>query len=164
MTTYAPAHLTSIPGAVNDLYAKFTTAYPYDQNNQPVYVWFGQQLPSTYSAPVTIEINGIEPVVRDWATLGPDYRIEEDYSIRCKLTVFTGQGATATDYLNSMSSVFAVWTALETVVANDPTLSGNVRVSWFDEVNYEPTTDGSGRACGTITWVVRCQARVTTLS
>ncbi len=163
MTLYAPAHITSIPGAVNDLINKFSTAYPYDQNNIPVYVWFGTEL-GAYSAPVTIEINGIEPVLREWAELGPNYRIEEDYSIRCKITVFMGSGTAVSDFLNSMSAVFAVWNALEMAVANDPTLSGSVRLSWFDEVNYEPTTDGSGRAMGTITWVVRCQARISTLS
>lgn len=159
-----PASITSIPGAVNYLFTLFQTAYPIDANNVPVMVWFGTEL-GAFSAPTTIEINGIDPGDQEPAELGPNYKREETYAIKCKISVFSGSGANgATDFLARMNDVFTVWKALEIAVANDPTLGGNVRFAEFGDMAYEPTTDGSGRATGCITWCVRCQQRVTSLS
>ena len=165
--TFTPRHLSSIPQTTDYLYNLFSSSYKTDTNNQPVMVWFGTEL-GVWSTPITIEINGIEPVLREWATLGPDYQIEEDYSIRCKITSWSGESfsdptSAAQNFLNVKNDVFTAWFALEAAVANDPSLGQNVRVAWFDEMNYAPTTDGSGHACGTITWAVRCQVRVSTL-
>ncbi len=161
--TYLPAHITSIPGAVADLVTIFGVTCPYDSNNEPIVIWLGEEL-GVFSSPTTIEINKVEPVVREWAELGPTYRIEEQYSIQCKLSVFTGQGSTLPDFLSSMNSAWSIWEALEIAVANNPTLDGNVRLCWFDETNYQPTTDSTGRAMASINWVIKCEARVTTLS
>lgn len=163
MGLYNEGHITSIPNAVNYLYDLYTATWQYDPNNIPVYYWVGVEL-GAYSAPATVEINDVGEVTREWAVLGPRYEIEEHYAITCKLTYFTGQGTEPSDYLTTMNTVFTGWGQLEIAVANDPTLGGSVRLCWFDECNYEPTTDGSGRACGTVTWLVRCEARVTTLS
>ena len=161
---FVPASITSIPGTVNYVYNLFSTTYPYDANNVPTFVWFGTEL-AAFSAPTTIEINCVDPADQEPAELGPNYRREELYSIKCKITVFNGQGAGgATDFLARMDDCFTVWKALEIAVANDPTLGGNVRYAEFGEMNYEPTTDGSGRAMGCLTWCIRCSQRVTSLS
>ena len=164
MTLYSPAHITAIPDTVDYLISLFQTTCPYDSNNEPIRVWFGVQL-GVWQAPTTIEINKIQPIMREWAELGPTYRVEEHFSVWCKITVFSGEGMGGTpDFQASKNSVFSVWGALEKAVANDPTLGGNVRVCRFDDVNYEPTTDAAGRAAGMITWAITCEARVTTLS
>lgn len=163
MPLYLPAHITSIPGAMADLVTLFGTAAPMDQNNEPILIWLGEEL-GVFSSPTTIEMNGVEPVEREWASLGPNYLIEEQYSIKCKLSTFVGEGSTTADFLSVMDSAWSIWEALEVAIANDPTLDGNVRVCWFDETNYMPTTDGMGRAMATILWVIKCEARVTTLS
>lgn len=135
-----------------------------DPNNVPVTVWFGSEL-AVWSGPTTIEINGVEPADQEPAELGPTYRREEVYSVKCKITVFNGEGANgSTDFLTSMDNCWNVWIALEIAVANDPTLGGNVRFAEFGEMVYEPTTAANGAAMGTLLWVVRCQARVTSLS
>lgn len=162
--TYQPADITAIPGTLPYLVTLYQTAYPMDTNNVPVVVWFGVEL-GVWSSPTTIEINGVEPADQEPAELGPDYRREETFSVKCKITVFSGTGANGTpDFLARMTDCFTVWKALEIAVANDPTLGGNVRFAEFGEMQYEPTTDGKGDAVGTLLWVVRCQARVTSLS
>lgn len=161
--TYTPAHITSIPGAIADLVTVFGNACPYDPNNEPITVWLGAEL-GVFAAPTTIEINGVDAVLREWASLGPDYMIEEQYSIKCKLSIFVGEGSAITDFLGVMNSAWSIWETLEIAVANNPTLDGNVRLCWFDETNYEPTTDAMGRAMGVISWVIKCEARVSTLS
>jgi hypothetical protein len=160
---YSPASITSIPNAISYLVTLFTTAAPYDPNNTPIMIWLGEEL-GVFSSPTTIEINGVDPVEREWASLGPNYLIEEDYSIKCKLSAFIGEGSTTADFLSVMTSTWAIWNTLEIAVANDTTLGENVRVCWFDETVYAPTTDAMGRAMAVISWTIRCQARVTTLS
>lgn len=161
--TYLPAHITSIPGAVSDLVTIFGVTCPTDPNNEPIVIWLGEEL-GIFSSPTTIEINGVDPVIREWASLGPDYRIEEQYSIKCRLSVFAGEGSVLTDFLNVMNAAWTIWEALEIAVANNPTLDGNVRLCWFDETNYQPTTDAQGRAMACINWTIKCEARVYTLS
>jgi hypothetical protein len=161
--SYQPAHITSIPNAITFLVNLFQTTCPYDSNNEPITIWLGEEL-GVFSAPTTIEINGVDPVDRQWASLGPNYLIEEDYSIKCKVSSFTGEGSSVTDFLSVMDSVWTIWEALEMGIMVDPTLGGYVRVCWFDETIYEPTTDGTGRAMAAISWVIKCEARVTTIS
>lgn len=164
MPTLVPASITSIPGTVNYLFDLFGTTYPLDANSVPTLIWFGVTL-TTFSAPTTIEINEVEPADQEPAELGPSYRREELYSIKCKITVFNGEGSNgASDFLARMNDCFTVWKALAVAVANDFTLGGNVRYAEVGELCYEPTTDGSGRAMGCLTWVIRCSQRVTSLS
>lgn len=156
-------HFSAIPGTIDDLITVFGTAAPTDTNNEPIMVWFGAEL-GVFTSPTTIEINGVDPVTREWAVLGPDYTIEEHFSVKCKISVFSGLATSLQDFIATKNLVFGVWNALEMAVANNPTLDGNVRLAWFDECMYEPSQDAAGQACGEITWVVKCEARVSTLS
>ena len=161
---YTPVDITAIPGTITYLVTLFGTAYPMDANNVPVLVWFGTEL-AAYSSPTTIEINGVDLADQEPAELGPNFKREETFTVKCKITVFNGEGANGTpDFLARMTDCFAVWKPLVIAVANDPTLGGNVRFAENGEMIYTPTTDGSGRAMGSLTWGVRCQQRVTSLS
>jgi hypothetical protein len=159
-----PASVSAIPGTIPYLFNLFATTYPMDPNNVPTFVWFGVQL-TAFSAPTTIEINGVGPADQEPAEMGPNYKREETFSVNCRVSVFNGQGASgSTDFIARMTDCFTVWKALEIAVANDPTLGNNVRYAEFGDMEYEPTTDGSGRAMGCLTWCVRCSQRVTSLS
>ncbi len=162
--TYSPAHISAVPGAIDYTVNLFSVTCPTDSSNVPIMVWFGAEL-GVWQEPTTIELNAVHPISRKWVQLGPTFRIEEDFSIQCKITVFSGEGAGGTtDFLTAKDNVFSVWDTLEMAVANDPTLGGNVRISWFDDADYQPAVDAAGRAMGLMTWVIKCQARVTTLS
>lgn len=162
--SYAFGHITSIPNALNSLFALYQTAYPTDPSNEPVYFWFGATL-SAWFAPTTIEVNGVNPANQEPATLGPDFQREETFSIECKISMFPGFSPTTANYFTTMQNVWNAWIALEIAVANNPTLStsalpgGTVRYAEFGEMAYEPSTDGKGMCMGVLTWVVRCSAR-----
>lgn len=161
---YVPSDISAIPGTLPYLVTLFGNAYPMDADNVPVLVWFGAEL-TTFSSPTTIEINGIDVADQEPAELGPNYKREETFTVKCKITVFNGEGANgSTDFLDRMNDCFTVWKALVIAVANDPTLGGNVRFAENGEMAYLPTTDATGRATGTLIWGVRCQQRVTSLS
>ncbi len=161
---YVPASVTAIPGTIHYVYNLFGATYPMDANNVPTLVWFGSEL-AVFSAPTTIEINCVDPADQEPAEMGPNYRREELFSLKCKITVYSGEGANgATDFLARMDDCFTVWKALAIAVANDPTLGDNVRYAEFGEMEYMPGTDASGRATGCLTWSVRCSQRVTSLS
>ncbi len=155
---YGFGHITSIPNALTQLFAVYQAAYPTDANGEPTYYWFGAVL-SAWSAPTTIEINGVHPADQEPVTLGPDYQREETFSIDCRLTMFNGSTPTTANYFLMMNNVWAAWTALEIAVANNPTLNGVVRYSEFGEMDYEPVADGKGMCMGALTWVVRGSAR-----
>lgn len=160
---YSFGDITSIPPALNALYSIFGAAYPVDANGEAVTLWFGASLPA-WEAATVVQICAVDPADQQPATLGPDYLREETFSVRCEVTVFAGMPPTAVNYLANMSATWNVWKALEIAVANNPELNGTVRYAEFGEMIYEPAQDAKGMVMGTLTWFVRCSARVTSLS
>jgi hypothetical protein len=144
---------SSIPGAVPYLVALAQTALGSDAT-----VWFGKELP-LYSAPITMQITQI---VADQvpAELGPNYKREETYSIYCTITAYAGDQK----FLDRLSEAFTAFDAVEVAVANDPTLGGNVRFAQLGGMGFTPGADAQGQSIGTLPFLVRCQARVTSLT
>ena len=163
MGLYTYGDITSIPNALTQLYSVFQAAYPLDANGQQVFFWFGAEL-GAWSAPTTIEINGVHPADQEPADVSQAFLREETFSIDCKITTFSGGATTQADFFASMNATWNVWIALSIAVANNPMLNGVVRYAEFGEMDYSPTTDAKGMCMGTLTWATRCSARVTSLS
>lgn len=161
--TYSFGDITSIPPALSALFAIFSAAYVTDSTGQAVTYWFGAVLPA-WEAATTVELNGVHPADQQPADLGPRYTREETFSVDSRITVFSGTAPSAASFIANMGDVWNVWKALETAVANNPTLNNTVRYAEFGEMDYTPATDGKGLAMGTLTWFVRCSQRVTSLS
>jgi hypothetical protein len=160
---YAFGHITSIPPALQALYSVFQAAYVTDTNGEAVMYWFGATLPA-WEPSTVVEISGVAPADQEPMSLGPDYTREETFGVECAITVFQGMAPTAANYFINMNAVWAVWIALETAVANNPTLNGTVRYAEFGEMVYEPATDAKGMVMGTLKWLTRCSARNFSLS
>lgn len=142
--------------ATQSLFSILSGLFPLDT------VWLGTEL-GVFQTPTTIEINGITGDQQP-AELGPNYKREETFAIHCKITVFSGEGSTSTDFLNRMSDTWAVFDAIEIAIANNYTLTNVVRYAEIGETDYMPTTTQNGSAMGQLTFEVRCSQRVTSLS
>jgi hypothetical protein len=160
---YTFGHITSIPPALQALFSIFEAAYPTDPNGEAVTYWFGATLPA-WEASTVVELTGVSPADQEPASLGPDYTREETFAVECCITVFAGMPPTAVNYFSNMVAVWNVWIALETAVANNPTLNGTVRYAEFGEMVYEPAADAKGMVMGTLKWLTRCSARNFSLS
>jgi len=160
--TYSPNDLTSVPSTIAALVSIFGTACPIDPSNRPILVWYGQEL-GVYQTPTTIEINGASQTQTP-AELGPTYRREEEFLIHGKISLFSGEGADVIDHLNRMNECWNIWKSLQTAVANNPTLNGNVRFAEFSSAEDMPSSTPRGNAMHQIMFDIRCEARVTSLS
>jgi len=149
---------SSIPGAVQAL---ITMMDPLQGGVLPAgtQVWFGLPL-SRYIAPVTLQITSVRIEQDDIVVLGPSYRHEEVYSIECILTECFGDG----NHLQRFLDVFTTYNTIETTIANNPTLNQNVRVAIPEKTGYSPTADQKGLPVGTLTFEIRCEQRVNSLS
>jgi hypothetical protein len=157
-----PNNLTAVPATIQALIGIFGAAAPLDPNNRPIMVWYGREL-GVFSEPTTIEINGVSQT-QSPAELGPTYRREEEFYVHCKVSVFSGEGADSQDHVNRMIEAWNVWKALEVAVANNPTLNGNVRYAEMVSVDDLPSTSPRGSAMHQLSFELRCEQRVTSLS
>lgn len=155
---YAFGHITSIPPALQALYSIFSAAYPTDANGEAVLFWFGATMPA-WEPSTVVEISGVSPADQEPMSLGPDYTREETFGVECCITVFQGMAPTAANYFLNMTAVWNVWIALETAIANNPTLNGTVRYAEFGEMVYVPGADAKGMVMGSLRWLTRCSAR-----
>lgn len=157
-----PNTITAVPATIQALVSIFSAAAPMDPNNRPIMVWYGREL-GAFAEPTTIEINGVSQT-QTCAELGPSYRREEEFLIHCKITVFSGEGADSQDHINRMIEAWNVWKSLEIAIANNPTLNQNVRYAEMASVDDLPSTTPRGSAMHQLTFEVRAEQRVTSLS
>lgn len=168
---------SSIPYAVNNFIALMTTIFTND--GHPEYqVWFGKVQPM-YSAPITLEIMGVDAGDQRPAELGINYKREEEYIIECCLVSYQGDQ----DFLSRMVEVFAVWDLVTSGIANDPSLTGipntsqnsfpastggfghsAVRFAQIRNMNFYGKPTSAGKSVGCITFDIHCEARIESLT
>ena len=158
----APNTITAVPNTIQALVSIFQAAAPMDLNNRPIMVWYVREL-GVFAEPTTIEINGVSQTQMP-AELGPTYRREEEFIVHCKLTIFSGEGADSVDHINRMVEAWNVWKLLEIAIANNPTLNGNVRFAEMSSVEDLPSSTPRGTAMHQLTFEIRAEQRVTSLS
>src|ERR1700743_3368810 len=164
---------SSIPFAVNNFIALMTTLFT--NAGHPEYqIQFGK-LQQMYTAPITLEILGVDAGDQKPAELGPSYKRDEEYVIECNLCSYAGDQ----DFLSRMVEVFDVWEIVTAGIANDPSLTGvpnspqksfpsstggvghsSVRFAQIRNMNFygKPTTQGKSVGC--ITFDIHCEARI----
>lgn len=110
---------------------------------------------------------------QEWAELGPEYKREETFHIMCKLTSFAGDQ----DEVARLTEVTDAWSTVTVAVANDMQLTGvpggdpdnfartpAVRLAEVGEMEFMPEVTSSGKSVGCLTFAVKCQQRITTLT
>jgi|HubBroStandDraft_5_1064220.scaffolds.fasta_scaffold1224319_1 hypothetical protein len=145
---------SSVPAAITALLAISKAALGTNAT-----VWFGKQL-SQYQMPITLQITGVTDGSQVAKTLGPDYKRDETYDIVCVLTSFAGD----LQYMTRMTEVFANFSLLTVAIGNNPTLNQSVRFSEIHSFTYVPGADAKGMTLGQLTFMVACQARITSLT
>lgn len=144
---------SAIPGTVTELLSMATAAFPANTT-----VWFGAALPS-YSAPLTFQITEITGDQTP-AEIGPAYRREEAFSVICSLTSYQGGQP---DFGSQLAALMANFILFSQAVANNPSLTGNVRFAQVGNFTVTADVDANGQGATTLDFAVRCEARVTSL-
>lgn len=144
----------SLPNALPAFMSIAQAALPTDFQ-----VALGAVLLSPYAAPQTLLVLGANFTEDAFAELGPTYRHEEHYSIRCNLTSFAGDR----DQLARLAETYALYKSILIAVAAAPTLNGTVRLAWCSQLGYTPMADSKGMTFGSLDFEVQCQARVDSL-
>lgn len=149
---------TSIDGAVHAL---LTMMDPTQGGVLPAgaLVTFGKYLPA-YEASITFQVTGVRVNEDNIAELGPSYRHEEDFDIEAILAIWAGDN----DQLQRFDDVFTNYNLIETTIANNPTLNGNVRVAVVSKGDYTPDQDAAGNTVGELSININCTQRVASLT
>lgn len=111
-------------------------------------------IPTQYTQPNVLCVLGWE-LDGEPATSGPNFQVEEDYTLQLHLRSFAGDTVSA-----ARASAANVYNQMQAFVRTDPTLGGNVRVAWVEHFKVQQgPTDNDGFAFeGDID--IRCQARL----
>lgn len=157
---------SSIPLAVNNLLVMMD---PNQGGALPTgsQVIFRKYMPR-YIAPVTLQVSEVHGA-QSPAELGPTYRREEEYEIHCCLAYTEGDD----NFLNAFNQTMSNFAIVERTIGNNPWLSvasnpgpGNGAVRFAEILNedFVPDADSKGFVVGEMTFTVRCQQRITSLS
>lgn len=153
MTVTLPSS-SAIPGAVAQFMSIAGAALPSGTT-----VWFGAELP-TYTTPLTLQITEVTGDQKP-AEIGPGYRREETFSLACSLSAYAGGTPNFPALLTQVMDGFAL---LSSAVGNNPTLNQAVRFAEVGNFVIEADTDSNGLSALTLTFALRCQQRVLSLS
>jgi hypothetical protein len=136
-----------------------------------VNVYFGNPM-SMYTAPIHLQVYEVEGT-QEWAELGPSYRREEMFAIKCKLSSYAGD----TDFLSRMQETYNTFETITIAVANDPTLTGipngvitaggtqgAVRIAQVTNMVFVPKGGANGKSMGELNFDVECTQRITSLT
>jgi hypothetical protein len=105
----------------------------------------------------------------EYAELGPLYRHEEHYTLKCCLYNTGGLFQDLPDIQALTVATYALYSDVSTAVANNPTLglnlgaSGFFRMAWPRQLDFCPDFDIKGMANGRLEFEVDCQARMQSL-
>jgi|SRR6266702_1308718 len=131
-------------------------------------VFMSRRLP-LYTAALTLQIFG-QAGDQEPGEMGPNYRREETYAIECEITSYSGDqdqpGAPIADQPSfaRQDECFAALNKIETAIANDYTLGGNIRYAEVGEFDFAADADADGKSLGHLKFAVRCSQRVTSLT
>jgi hypothetical protein len=151
---------SAIPGALTALLELATATFPYDST-----IWFGKEL-TTFSEPVTFQITEIDGDQQP-IEIGGRYRRDETFAFVCLLTCYDGEPQA---YGELLSQVMSNFNLLALAIGDNPSLTAvgaSVQVVRYSEVgNFIITTDtdSNGKSAVTLSFQVRCQQRVESLS
>lgn len=109
-----------------------------------------------YIAPQTLQIVDVSFSVDDPAELGPIYKHEEHYAIKCSLVSDFGND----DEVSRMTEVFGLYQDVARAVNANPNLNNTVRVAWCSQLDYTPNSDTQGGTMGVLGFEVKCQQRI----
>jgi hypothetical protein len=115
-------------------------------------------IPLVFSAPLTLQVYGFSGVQVP-ADLSPQARREEEFVIDCCISSYMGDD----DLESRMAEAQAGWDLLSVAIGNDYTLGRIVRWAQMAEYSFEPSTDNSGKALGSVEFKVNCQQRIDSL-
>lgn len=149
--------VSAIPGALNEVLSIATAEFPANTT-----VWYGKELPA-YSAPLTFQVTEITGD-QNWAELGPLYRREETFALVCSLTRYDGGAVTPDTFPAQLDEVMSAFVTFAKAIANNPDLSGNVRVAEVGNFQIMSDVDANGFGYSTLDFSIRCQQRVNSLS
>lgn len=144
---------SAIPGALVQLMKVATAAFPPGTT-----VYYGEDLPA-YTAPLTMQISEIVGD-QSWAELG-NFRREEKWSFTCELITYTGG---VPDWVAQLVSTFADFALLSLAIGTNPTLNGSVRVAEVGNFVTSSDTDANAQGATHLSFSVRCEQRVTSLT
>lgn len=145
---------SSIPNAITQFLTMATTALPAGTT-----VWFGEELPA-YSAPLTLQITEVTGDQQP-ATIGLSYLREESFQLVCLLTWYQGGPQ---DFVTCLGNVMTNFALLSEAVGDNPTLNNAVRFAQVGNFIITPATDQNGQTAVTLSFALRCEQRVVSLS
>lgn len=136
-------------------------------------VYFGSALPA-YTNPYTlqiVEVNGDQQA----AEIGQRYRREETFALTCQLVYYDGSPQSPTagpQFLDLTNKVMDAFQAIALAIGNNPSLTDYstpdvTQVARYTEVGnfiVTPETDSNGRCAVILSFSLRCQQRVESLS
>lgn len=155
---------SSVPSVIPAVISLFQGALP--ANAQVV---LGSVFPVQINSQ-SVLISDVHFTYDEIAQLGPLYRHEEHYTLRCCLYNTGGLFQDLPDIQALAVATYALYNDISVAVSNNPTLglslgSGNYfRMAWPRQLDFCPDFDIKGMANGRLEFEIDCQARMQSLA